>query len=285
MVMTLKPNSFGGFRITQRLVRPVVYLDHWAVRLFAEDIPLQDRFIEALHHAGATWLFSTANMFEFTAMTDLTQAVDAERLLLRAIPAMHFADTTLDRGYLIEDGAPLHPDAPVENWLLKDLGARAQIAGGAWNTHRFVQDAINHRDELRPLFETMKKDIFIAFMASTQNDASRASARKFAPLAEMTLREALPRELMREPYINTAYEFDENDAMDLIHAIPAAVVCNFVLLDARWCHKVESAAKRMRKGGVNGEIARCFSRKTVHDFLVALESAKPVNPQLHGEAN
>ena len=63
--------------------------------------------------------------------------------------------------------------------------------------------------------------------------------------------------------------------MDLIHAVPAAVVCDLILLDARWSHKVNSAAKRMRKGGVTGKIALCFPQAKVSDFLLALESKKP----------
>ena len=101
MVMSIQPNDSGGYQLRQQLTEPVVYLDHWAVRLFSDDEPLQDRFISALHQSGGTWLFATANLFEFTAMTDVTQAQATERLLSRALPALHVADTTLDRGYLL----------------------------------------------------------------------------------------------------------------------------------------------------------------------------------------
>ncbi len=109
MVISIKPNGSGTYQVRQQLTEPVVYLDHWAVRLFSEDEPLQDRFISALHRSGGTWLFATANLFEFTAMKDLTQAQAAERLLSRALPDLHFADTTLDRGYLVAPEKPLEP--------------------------------------------------------------------------------------------------------------------------------------------------------------------------------
>lgn len=156
MVISIKPNGSGAYQVRQQLIAPVVYLDHWAVRLFSEDKPLQDRFISALHRSGGTWLFATANLFEFTAKTDLTQAQATERLLSRALPDLHFADTTLDRSYLLVEGAPAHPDAPKDHWLLKDLGEGARIAGGILNTHRVIQDAITHRDQLFPLFENLK---------------------------------------------------------------------------------------------------------------------------------
>jgi hypothetical protein len=99
MAMTITPNGLGGFRLSQSLVRPVVYLDHWAIRLFSQDMALQNRFITALHRSGGTWLFSTANLMEFTAMSDLEQAARGEALLLRVIPHLHVADTTIDKGY------------------------------------------------------------------------------------------------------------------------------------------------------------------------------------------
>jgi hypothetical protein len=188
-------------------------------------------------------------------MTDLIQAQATERLLSRALPALHIADTTLDRGFLLLEGAPAHPDAPEEHWLLKDLGERARIAGGILNTRRFIQDAIIHRDQLYPLFKNLKEEVSNSVMALTKDEERHSNARKFAPRAGMTLRDALSQEL--------------------IHAVPAAVVCDLILLDARWSHKVNSATKRMRKGGVTGKMARCFSRATISDFLFALESTKP----------
>ena len=271
--MAITPNLTGGYRLSQRLVRPVLYLDHWAVRLFSETQPLQDRFIDALRRSGGTWLFSTANLFEFTAMTDVGQAASTERLLSRALPSVHVADTTLDRGYLLEEGAPAHPNAPKSHWLLADLGERARIAGGTLNMHRFVQDAITHRAELAPIFEGLKQSVAEAVMSLTRDNERHSVAKSFRPGVGMSLREALWQELIRDPHIDPNYIFDGNDAMDLIHAVPAAVVGDFILLDARWCHKVESSARRMRQGGLTGRIARCFSRKTLSDFLLTLESA------------
>ena len=82
-------------------------------------------------------------------MTDLAQAAKGEALLLRAIPHINFADTTLDRDYYFEEGAEPHPDAPEQDWMLRDLEERAKIIGGKWNTHRFLQDAIHHKSELK----------------------------------------------------------------------------------------------------------------------------------------
>lgn len=274
MVMTIEPNGLGGLRVRQRLLRPVVYLDHWAVRLFSEEMPLQDRFIEALHSAGGTWLFSVANLSEFAEMTDMEQAQAAERLFMRALPAVHVADTTLDPGYLLEEGAPPHPDAPEQHWLLKDIADRAMIAGGVFNSHRFIQDAITHRDQLQPLFENMKESISAAVMSACSDQDRRVRAKKFISTSKMTLRDALGHELIRDHFLDPNQTFDEHDAVDFIHALPAALVCDYILLDQGWCHKLNSATRRLRKGGVTGRIAKCFSKQMVPDFLTALESTR-----------
>lgn len=270
--MTLTSNGVGGYTLTQLLVRPVVYLDHWAARLFSDDMPLQNRFISALRGSGGTWLFSTANLMEFTAMTDLSQAVRGEALLLRAIPHIHVADTTLDRGYYLEEGAVPHTDAPEKEWILRDLEGRAKTSGGNWNTHGFLQDAIHHKAELEPLFADMKRGISDAVMSLVKDNQRHETARKFTPSPGMTLRHAFYGELLRDPHINPEYVFNINDAVDYIHASAGAIVGDFILIDAGWSHKVEQAKRRIRKGGVRGHIAASFSKRTILDFLTALES-------------
>ena len=53
--------------VRQSLTHPAVYLDTWAIRLFAEDNPaLGTRFREALKRAGGTLILSDLNMSEFT---------------------------------------------------------------------------------------------------------------------------------------------------------------------------------------------------------------------------
>jgi hypothetical protein len=57
----------GNRLVQQRLTHPAVYLDTWAVRLFAEDEPvLGDRFRNALLRSGGTLVLSHINVGEFT---------------------------------------------------------------------------------------------------------------------------------------------------------------------------------------------------------------------------
>lgn len=273
MVMTIQPNGQGGYIVAQKLRKPVVYLDHWAIRMFCDARPLQDRFLAALHRAGATWLFSQINLFEFVAVTDLQQAAAAEAMLLRAMPNVQVADLTMDKGYLLRDGAPHHEDAPDEHWMLQDIAARAQIAGGEWNMHNFIADCIHHRDTLLPLFDEMKQEAVEKMTALAQEPQRVALAKRFVPTPGMTLREGLMHELLRDVYVNPAYQFTGNDAVDLNHALGPALVCDFTLLDARWCRRMEIAAKRLQEGGVVVKrLGKPYTKRTVPEFLMDFEA-------------
>jgi hypothetical protein len=272
MGMTLQNLSDGNVRVTQKIQRPLVYLDHWAIRLFSENLPLQDRFVTALHQAGGTLIFSTANLFEYVAMTDINQAVEAEKLLFRILPSLYVVDVAFDMEGFGSNDSTILSQAPIKNWLLDDLAQRAIIAGGHWNMHRFVQDAIKQRDKLLPVFNDMKVSVAEAVMSLTKDANKTKFAKNFVPKAGMTLRDALFHEFLREPHVNPSYIFDGNDAMDIIHAVPAALVCDFVLLDARWCHRLKSATVRIKKAGIKGKIGRSFEMKSIANFLSILES-------------
>jgi hypothetical protein len=270
MVMTIEPNGQGGLIVSQRLRSPVIYLDHWAVRLFSSDRGLQDEFIDALHRSGGTWLFSNLNLMEFIAMIDLDQAAAAEDLLLRAIPHLHVSDIVIDPGYLLDAGAPPHPDAPDDHWMFNAIVDHVVLAGGHWDLHNFIADFITHRQELLPIFDEMKQSFAESIAAERLLPEKVTMARRFVPNSGMEPRLALARQLLREIFINPAYRFETNDAMDLIHTLAPAQVADFALLDIQWCHRLENAIQHLRNGGVTGGLPKPYSRRTVPEFLVDL---------------
>jgi hypothetical protein len=257
----------GRVLLRQRLVRPVVYLDHWAVRLFSEDLPLQDRFVHALQQSRGTWLFACANLMEFVAMTDLDQAVAAEELLRRAMPSVYVADLYSDPGFALSKKAVPSDDPPDEHWMLKDLAARAHIAGGTLNTTRFVQEAVLQRAVLLPLFEEFKKQVVNAIRASAADQEKQRLASKFKSVAAMNVGDALLAELLREPHINQSFRIDDHHAMDLVHTVPAATVCDYLLLDRGWTARLNSAADRMQRAGVRGKVGRAFAEPHLQEFF------------------
>lgn len=274
--MTIEPDGIGGLSIRQNFSHPLVYLDHWAVRRFSDDVPLADRFIAALHAAKGTWLFSQVNLSEFIAMRDIPTARRVETLIERAFPYFYVLDAVDDTPYFREPqpDQPRHPRAPDVHWMLKDLGDRAVIAGGRFNAHRFISDGIDHANTLLPIFEQMKRDIVAHVTAIRRAVFANQDRKTLVPRPYMRLIDIFKEEILVEPAGQENQLFRENDAVDFVHALPACQLCDMVLLDGAWCHKVRVATKRIRKAGIKGQLATCYSPSAVVDFLTALEAAR-----------
>ncbi len=274
--MTIQPNGVGGVSIRQNFSTPLVYLDHWAVRRFSDDEALADRFIAALHAAQGTWLFSHMNLSEFTAMRDIPTARRVEALIQRAFPYFYVLDTVNDTPYFREDQTerPRAPDGPAEHWMLRDLGDRAVISGGTFNPHRYISDGIDHADRLLPIFEEMKRGIANRITAIRHEIFRDQDRRALVPGSQMRLIDIFKEELLVEPAGQANQRFRDNDAVDFVHALPACQLCDMVLLDTAWCHKVELAKRRIQEAGIEGKIAACYSPNSLEEFLAALEAER-----------
>ena len=275
ITVTKYPN--GTYHVKQTLTGPLIYLDHWAVRLFSDDLPLQDRFIRALHHSSGTLIFSHMNLAEFSLMTDMHQAIQTEEFLDACLPHVYIADIIAQRGFSFNNPPPLHDEHPGENWLLKELALQTGINNGAVTFRSFITDVIKEHRELGKEFISMKAAVTDAVMQIQTDPLKIKAAQVFKPYPGMTIQDALRAELIREPQLGIPEKFTENDAIDYIHAVPAVSICNFVLLDGKWCAKVEKAQRRLKKVGIQPRLAKCFSRRGngVSDFLATLESLTP----------
>ena len=275
MAMTLTPNAFGGLSLRQRLVRPVVYLDHWAVRRFSDEEQLGSRFIAALHAVQGTWLFSQVNLSEFCAMQDVATARRVEALIERAFPNFYVIDTLDDTPYFREERppGPRPAEAPDKYWILEDLARRALVTGRL-NSHRFISDAIDHRDMLLPIFEQMKLDIASAVTVMREHVLGSYNRKMLVPRPGMRLIDIFKEELLIEPFSDPNHPFTVNDAVDFVHALPACQLCDLVLLDSAWCNRIRVATRRIRSAGLKGRLADCYSPRTLSEFFTALQSVK-----------
>lgn len=158
--------------------------------------------------------------------------------------------------------------------MLRDLGDRAVISGGTFNAHRFISDSIDHADGLLPIFEHMKRDIANHITEIRQKVFANQDRRALVPGRHMRLIDIFKEELLIEPAGQVNQRFLDNDAVDFVHALPACQLCDMVLLDTAWCHKVALATRRLREAGIEGKIAACYSPNGLGDFLAALEAER-----------
>jgi hypothetical protein len=76
-------------------VVPMVYLDHWALRKFADDSELRSRFVAALRGRGGTLTLSWLNLGEFATVSDLGQRRAAEAFVEAVLPSIFCIDVDL----------------------------------------------------------------------------------------------------------------------------------------------------------------------------------------------
>lgn len=275
MGMKLQANVLGVLQLEQTLTRPVVYLDHWAVRRLSDNQALQDRFVSALKAKHGTLLFSSQNLAEFCKVEDFDTAKRAETLLARVLPDLYVADLTIDKGFAVAEGGPAGKDHPGEGWLLKELLERAKLDPNCHLTvHRFVTDVITHRDQLLPVFVEMEEGIAEAINASRQDPAVQERARNYRPQPGETLQMIVQNELTREYYLDATSIFGPNDASDMVHAVASLIRADFALLDHAWCVKADRARRRLHAHKIRRTLASTFSGKAngLGDFLQGLES-------------
>ena len=155
---------------------------------------------------------------------------------------------------------------------MRDLGERALIARGRFNSKRFISDAITHADTLLPLFKQMKEAVAQSVAEKRKSILEVRSRRDLVPRMGMRLKDIFIDELLMEPEAQEGQKFKENDVADFLHAVAGTLMCDFVLLDVAWCNKVQVAIERIRFAGIEGHLGKCYSPRTVSGFLTALES-------------
>ncbi len=78
--------SAAGPQMILQPMSPMVYLDHWALRVFSSDPALAARLIVALRASHGTLALSWMNLGEYATVADPEQRRQTERLLEDILP-------------------------------------------------------------------------------------------------------------------------------------------------------------------------------------------------------
>ena len=135
--------------------RPAVYVDHWAICMFAEDEALQHRFVNAMARGGGTFIGSTTNLAEFTKAANPRHAALTEGLLDRLMPNVYLTNLDFVAARATYDAAI--PPAPARE-MLQLLGMRAFEAGTTISWKGFIGLSHTGRDILAPVFDNVNSE-------------------------------------------------------------------------------------------------------------------------------
>jgi len=266
-----------GKHARQSFDSPTVYLDHWALRLFSEDMRLQTRFVHAIRAKAGTLLLSNITLTEFADLSDPRHCEQAEALLEQILPNVYFTDFAFDRLLLKEEFESNNAKRfwpPADLPQLKLFVERASSMSPELTMSGFVKLAHEHRAQLAEAGKTLKQLLVEGFSAARSDPKYVSSARRVAPSDKRPRTLLILGELMRGFNLDSNAQISENDVIDLLHAAMPVNCCDFVLLDGPWAERVEKMKHRVAKSAMEMPMAECFSQRNsgMEAFLSALEA-------------
>ena len=260
-----------GVHVRQSFDSPTVYLDHWAIRMFSDDLEIQDRFVNALMSKGGTLLLSNFSFEEFGRATDPRHCRDAEAFLERLLPNIFLTDFALDKVFAQE---LTEPNNQKRFWPSADLPQLKLFAELGCTMHGFITLAYRNRVELCKLSNDLSQITLGALESARSDPAYVVKARNTRPSDARPRTWVILGELMRGFNLDRTARMSMNDTIDLMHAAMPVNCCDYVLLDGPWVERVEKMGQRIVKAAMNMPIAKCFSKRGngVAAFLADLEA-------------
>jgi hypothetical protein len=274
--------SDGRPIVWQKITHPAIYLDTWALRLFAEGEPaLGQRFKQALLRARGDLMLSHMSFGEFTSFDDSRHARSVGLFVdsinphiffshfdpFQVIPAEYSTIAGQRNGcpagevrlldmYAARRTGPRHPS--ISDWF--DFGAnRAEYRV---DIDEMAQRFLDGIAELRNRFATEPDFVRLAL--------DNVKASKLPRVTQALLRALIYR-------LDPKMPLDVNDALDIAHCIVPAAYADFVLLDRRWYARLKDAEGFLRSVGIEAQIAEQYTLRDsgVLKFLERLEAWPP----------
>lgn len=269
-------------RVRQSFISPTVYLDHWAIRLFSNNLTLQDRLVNALQSKGGTLLLSNISFSEFAAARDPSNAADAENFIERLLPNIYLTDFALDKILARERTEPNNskrfwPSADLPQ--LKLFAERAQDTPFGFTMRGFITLVHENQVVITAVTTEVIQQIKGGIEAVRTDSSYVTKARTTQPNDARPRTLVILGELMRGFHLDPAAPISDNDIVDMLHTAMPINCCDYVLLDGAWEERIKKMKQRIAKVDSTMPIAKCFSRRNegVQEFLNDLEAFEQSN--------
>lgn len=264
-------------QVRQSFVSPTVYLDHWAIRQFTDDLDIQDRLINALQNKGGTLLLSNISFTEFSTATDPRHAVETERFIDRLFPNIYFTDFALDKLLRRErsesnNSTRFWPSADLDQ--LKFYAERKKWAELEFPVPGLLTLVHENRADMAAVMHDVVQLIKGGLEAVRVDGSYLTKARMVKPTDSRPRTLVILGELMRGFYLDPRAPILDNDVIDMLHAAMPLNCCDYVLLDGAWAERVAKMKDRIEKSGSIMPLAKCFSKRNhgVEAFIKDLEA-------------
>jgi hypothetical protein len=268
--------------VMQTLTHPAVYLDTWALRLFAEgDRPLGIRFRQALVSARGTLVLSHLSLAEFSVFGDVRHVQAVSTYVDTLYPNIFFSK--FDPFDVIKTELPVMVgqtrESPAgDSDVLRLFAEDKERAGYPSLAHWFLA-MHSGRATLAPHLERMAGEFvkgFVALRTRFQTEAgyAKSALRNIRESPRPRATQALLRALLYRLRTDPNLKLTTNDGIDILHAIVAGAYCDLVLLDGPCHRRLTDAETFMRRWGITTKVALFYSQRDngVLHFLDRLEA-------------
>lgn len=271
----------GRRLVQQKLIHPAVYLDTWAIRLFADNVVMGDRFRAALLNANGTLVLSDLNIGDFTSFDDARHAraagqfVDSlgANLFFSAFSPFPVIEREIATMVRQTDQSPA---GDVE--MLRLYAEAADLQRRRPSVLDWFVDVHHNRNELKPRLVGMAQAFLIGLDQLRQRfDAEPGFKKSAFRDVENSHRprstQALLRAIIFRLEGDRQLKLSVNDAIDIMHCVVPAAYCDYVLVDHTWSVRLAAARAWLDKAGIESHIAQVFAgrRNGVQRFLEHLE--------------
>ena len=264
----------GRVGLIEKIGRPSVYLDHWALNDIALTPSYRQKFTSIMNSRKGTLRLSMNNLSELMNQTDQQQILSILDMI-----------DTIDTGFINTDfndvvnrendllSGKVHNENPSIELRIIYTHLLAQNWPESWVVSDVIRAILNNSSEgqQRESWDRLAKSMKV-FLDSTRSDAKYISESKDSAKAIRKKRKQYDRptrELIQLGlyfvFQNKDMRMDSNEWQDFFHAIVPVAYCDFVLLDKRWTNFISQT------GFSFPDVAFVFDRRSIHDFFSKLE--------------
>lgn len=258
-----------GLRVEVTAAPPGVYLDCCALRRIADTPDLAEPLLQRLA-VGGTLVLSIAHLMEFSRQ-DPGPSLDRLRALFHRVgSAFTFVESSISKVIERWRADPEHDEvaASFDTEMAIAYALGDPLRGGPSTAEYLVDFATEMGPRYRDRVEETKQHVRRAIQLA--HDASRArDARRRVPPTH-GLRSADCFQMMLLHAFRDPRPFDDNDALDIVHASVPLAMCEFVVLDKEWAHYARQVPRPPRHADVFPATPEGLTR-----FLDALEAWTP----------
>lgn len=263
-----------GLILKYSAIRPMVYIDTWALNKFSLDSKLKDRLLKIMDDKG-TVAFSILNLYEVVIRDDEEQKkaiydfmVSVDDIAIGSNPFI-----VIDKENCIdgERDAFFYSYIWANQNLLREIG----LSGRCFCPLKVAEALYQLVEEIKVLnkqFTTKFEDELMPMIIESRNCEKKLNEAKVKLKRKIAVKETY------RPYTKKVYDYlinylianenmkmGESEWIDIFHLIVSTAYCDFVLADKRWTHVIKSTGLRYPN------IANVYSPNDMEDFLCELE--------------